>query len=261
MHRAAAFALSSCPSQSVAATWRGALSALLPGSSSSAATLSAVGAASRATRFASTTKDASTDLHNDSTLPTEHYVKAAAERLQVDPGIMKGIITPDRELTVQLVMSMENGELEQFTGYRVQHNDALGPFKGGVIYHPDVNIQSMRNLASLNTYKAALLNLPFGGSKGGVAIDPRDLTDRELQRLSRKWVQALAEVLGPKTDIPSSDIGTAERHMAWMFDQYSKINGFSPACVTGKPLDLHGCHGRDTAGGKVRLTQSSAHCW
>lgn len=188
--------------------------------------------------------------HDTSNLPTDVYVQDAAARLQVNPQVLKSILHPDRELTVQLVVPMDDGSMEQFTAYRVQHNNTLGPFKGGIMFHPGVTLESMRSLASLNTWKAALLNVPFGGAKGGVALDPKLLSDREQQKLIRKFVNSMQDILGPSIDIPAPDIGTDERHMAWMFDQYSKIKGYSPAVVTGKPLWLHGSHGRDSAGGR-----------
>jgi len=180
----------------------------------------------------------------------DSYVKDAGYRLNVCPTILKSIVPPDREMTVSLVLPMENGEVGQFTAYRVQHNNTLGPYKGGIIYHPDVDLRSMRSLASLNTWKAAINNVPFGGAKGGVAVDPKLLSQRELEKLSRKYINGFQEILGPSSDIPSSDIGTDERTMAWMFDQYSKLKGYAPAVVTGKPMYLHGSYGRDSAGGR-----------
>ncbi|GIL62997.1 hypothetical protein Vafri_17150 [Volvox africanus] len=181
---------------------------------------------------------------------TSVYVKEALNILDFDPQIEKAILNPDREVKVNLVIPMDNGEVNMYDAYRVQHNNVLGPFKGGIIFHPAVNLENMRSLASLNTWKFALLNVQFGGSKGGVAVDPRTLSDREMEKLTRKYVQALQEVIGPRTDIPAPDINTSERHMAWIFDQYSKLRGFAPAAVTGKPLWLHGIVGRDSAGGR-----------
>ncbi|EFJ44182.1 hypothetical protein VOLCADRAFT_65188 [Volvox carteri f. nagariensis] len=185
---------------------------------------------------------------------TSVYVKEASEAafniLDFDPQVEKAILNPDREVKVNLVVPMDNGEVNMYDAYRVQHNNVLGPFKGGIIFHPAVNLENMRSLASLNTWKFALLNVQFGGSKGGVAVDPRTLTDREVEKLTRKYVQALQEVIGPRTDIPAPDINTDERHMAWIFDQYSKLRGFTPAAVTGKPTWLHGIVGRDSAGGR-----------
>ncbi|GIL69837.1 hypothetical protein Vretimale_10115 [Volvox reticuliferus] len=181
---------------------------------------------------------------------TSVYVKEALNILDFDPQIEKAILNPDREVKVNLVIPMDNGEVNMYDAYRVQHNNVLGPFKGGIIFHPAVNLENMRSLASLNTWKFALLNVQFGGSKGGVAVDPRTLSDREMEKLTRKYVQALQEVIGPRTDIPAPDINTSEKHMAWIFDQYSKLRGFAPAAVTGKPQWLHGIVGRDSAGGR-----------
>lgn len=181
---------------------------------------------------------------------TSVYVKEALQLMDIDPQLEKAILNPDREVSVNLVVPMDNGEVNMYSAYRVQHNNALGPFKGGIIFHPAVTLENMRSLASLNTWKFALLNVPFGGAKGGVAVDPRGLSEREVEKLTRKYVQALQEVLGPQTDIPAPDINTDERHMAWIFDQYSKLRGFAPAAVTGKPTWLHGIVGRDSAGGR-----------
>ncbi|GAX80582.1 hypothetical protein CEUSTIGMA_g8019.t1 [Chlamydomonas eustigma] len=190
------------------------------------------------------------DTTREIILPTDVYVTEAAKRQGVADGVLRAIINPDKEVTTSLVLARENGEVDQFLAYRVQHNNTLGPFKGGIVFHPAVDIESMRSLASLNTWKAAVMNVPFGGAKGGIAVDPGTLSERENQKLTRKYVNAMQEVLGPSTDIPSSDIGTDERNMAWIFDQYSKIKGYSPAVVTGKPLHLHGSYGRDSAGGR-----------
>ncbi|PNW78640.1 hypothetical protein CHLRE_09g388800v5 [Chlamydomonas reinhardtii] len=181
---------------------------------------------------------------------TSVYVKEALDLLDFDPQVEKAILNPDREVTVNLVVPMDNGEVNMFPAYRVQHNNALGPFKGGIIYHPGVTLENMRNLASLNTWKFSLLNVQFGGAKGGVGVDPRSLSERETEKLTRKYVQALQEVIGPHTDIPAPDINTDEHHMAWIFDQYSRLRGFAPAAVTGKPTWLHGIVGRDKAGGR-----------
>ncbi|GLC46010.1 hypothetical protein PLESTF_000745900 [Pleodorina starrii] len=181
---------------------------------------------------------------------TSVYVKEAFNILDFDPQVEKAILNPDREVKVNLVVPMDNGEVNMYDAYRVQHNNVLGPFKGGLILHPAVDLENMRSLASLNTWKFSLLNVQFGGSKGGVAVDPRSLSEREMEKLTRKYVQALQEVIGPRTDIPAPDINTDERHMAWIFDQYSKLRGYAPAAVTGKPVWLHGIVGRDSAGGR-----------
>ncbi|PNH10330.1 Glutamate dehydrogenase A, partial [Tetrabaena socialis] len=164
---------------------------------------------------------------------TSVYIKEALGLLDFDPQVEKAILNPDREVKVNLVVPMDNGEVNMYDAYRVQHNNTLGPFKGGLIYHENVSLDNMRSLASLNTWKFALLGVEFGGSKGGVAVDPRGLSEHEVEKLTRKYVQAMREVLGPRIDIPAPDINTDERHMAWLFDEFSKLKGFAPAAVTG----------------------------
>lgn len=181
---------------------------------------------------------------------SNYFMKEAAEMLDLNKEHEKAILNPDKELTVELRVPMDNGEVELFTAHRVQHNNARGPFKGGLVYHPDIHLEDTRRLATLNTWKTALMDIPFGGAKGGVAVDPFKLSERELEKLTRKLVQGMKEILGPFTDIPAPDIGTDERVMAWIFDEYSKYKGFSPGVVTGKPLHLHGSIGRDSATGK-----------
>mmetsp|Transcript_25248 Transcript_25248/g.54872 ORF Transcript_25248/g.54872 Transcript_25248/m.54872 type:complete len:452 (+) Transcript_25248:72-1427(+) len=183
-------------------------------------------------------------------LPTSVYAKEASEHIKVSPQILRSILNCDKEMKVELVVSLDNGEVAQFSAYRVQHNNSRGPYKGGIVYHPDVTIDSMRSLASLNTWKAAVMGVPFGGAKGGISVDPKTLSERELQKLTRKYVTGLQEIIGPNLDIPAPDIGTNDQTMAWFFDQYSKLKGYSPAVVTGKPVWLHGSYGRDSAAGR-----------
>lgn len=181
---------------------------------------------------------------------TKMFVKQAFELLDLPAKLEKTILNPDRELSVELVVPMDNGQVEIFSAHRVQHNNSRGPFKGGIKYHPDATIDDIRSLASINTWKTALMDVPFGGAKGGVMCDPTQLSQRELEKLTRKLVQSIKEIVGPSSDIPAPDINTDERVMAWFFDEYSKFKGFSPAVVTGKPLHLHGSHGRDSATGR-----------
>mmetsp|Transcript_28219 Transcript_28219/g.71949 ORF Transcript_28219/g.71949 Transcript_28219/m.71949 type:complete len:464 (-) Transcript_28219:476-1867(-) len=185
-------------------------------------------------------------------MATAVYVHEALEQMdgKVNPGIVKSILHPDREMTVQLPVPMDSGEIELFSAHLVQHNNSRGPFKGGVIFHQDVTLEGMRSLAALNTWKTAIMDVPFGGAKGGVAVDPRLLSVREQEKLTRKMVSALQHILGPVVCVPAPDIGTDERHMAWIFDQFSRIRGYSPAVVSGKPLWLHGIHGRESAAGR-----------
>jgi glutamate dehydrogenase (NAD(P)+) len=145
---------------------------------------------------------------------------------------------------------MDNGEIQTFTGYRIQHSNARGPMKGGLRYHPEVDLEEAKSLASLMTWKTAVVDIPFGGAKGGITVDPRELTDRENERLTRKFIQQIHENIGPMKDIPAPDVNTNAQVMAYIVNEYSKFNGFSPAVVTGKPLDLHGSEGREEATGR-----------
>ncbi|KAF8059750.1 pyrC [Scenedesmus sp. PABB004] len=178
------------------------------------------------------------------------FVREAMELLDIHPQLQQAILNPDKRLSVELRVPMDSGEVEIFMAHRVQHNNSRGPFKGGFKYHPEASLDDVESLASLNTWKTAVMDVPFGGAKGGVMVDPAALSARELEKLTRKLVQVMKEVLGPHTDVPAPDIGTDERVMAWIFDEFSKHRGFSPAVVTGKPLHLHGSHGRDTATGR-----------
>ncbi|MCS6903531.1 MAG: glutamate dehydrogenase, partial [Candidatus Bipolaricaulota bacterium] len=141
-------------------------------------------------------------------------------------------------------------EIGVFTGYRVQHNDARGPMKGGIRYHPTVNDDDVRALASLMTWKTAIVNIPFGGAKGGIACDPKRMSEAELERLTRRFIAKIHEVIGPYQDIPAPDVNTNAQVMAWIMDEYSKFHGFAPAVVTGKPVDLFGSEGREEATGR-----------
>jgi glutamate dehydrogenase (NAD(P)+) len=157
---------------------------------------------------------------------------------------------PWRELRVQVPVRMDDGRLEVFTGYRVQHNGARGPYKGGVRYHPQADQDEVRALASLMTWKTALVDLPFGGSKGGVQCDPGLLSINELNRLTRRYTLNIEHLLAPNRDIPAPDLGTNAQTMAWMMDAYGQLHGYSPAIVTGKPVELGGSLGRDSATGR-----------
>jgi glutamate dehydrogenase (NAD(P)+) len=176
--------------------------------------------------------------------------ETAAELLGLSHSMRQRLCTPFREITVQVPVLMDNGEIEVFLGHRVQHNGARGPTKGGVRYHPSVDLHEVRGLATLMTWKTALLDLPFGGAKGGVAVDSRKLSRRELERLTRKFTERIAIALGPYRDIPAPDMGTNAQTMAWMLDEYSQKKGYSPAVVTGKPVTLGGSLGREEATGR-----------
>src|SRR5687768_13327203 len=145
-----------------------------------------------------------------------------------------------RELTVQVPVRMDDGRLEVFTGYRVQHNAARGPYKGGIRYHPNADLEEVRALASLMTWKTALLDVPFGGAKGGIAIDPTQMSQRELQAMTRRYANGISHVIGVYRDIPAPDMNTNAQTMAWFMDAYSARAGYSPGIVTGKPLSIGG---------------------
>jgi len=185
---------------------------------------------------------------------------AVAERLHLDPGIASVLRTPARELTVSFPVKMDDGSIRVFTGYRVQHNSARGPVKGGIRYNPLVNLDEVRALAMWMTWKCAVVNLPFGGAKGGVAVDPRALSDHELERLTRRYASEIGIIIGPEKDIPAPDMGTDARVMAWIMDTYSMNIGHSvPGVVTGKPLSVGGSQGRTEATGRgiLYITQEA----
>ncbi|HZN62157.1 MAG TPA: Glu/Leu/Phe/Val dehydrogenase dimerization domain-containing protein [Planctomycetota bacterium] len=154
-----------------------------------------------------------------------------------------------RELKVQIPLRRDTGKLEEYFGFRVQHNGARGPYKGGIRYHPTVNLDEIRALASLMTWKTALVDIPFGGAKGGVNCDPHSMTDNELQYLTRTFTRKIDMALGIYRDIPAPDVNTNAKVMAWMLDEYGRKNGYTPAIVTGKPIALGGSQGRESATG------------
>jgi glutamate dehydrogenase (NAD(P)+) len=163
------------------------------------------------------------------------------------------LMTPKRELKVECTVQMDDGSVSTFIGYRVQHDDSRGPMKGGIRYHHEVDPDEVNALASLMTWKTAVVDLPYGGAKGGVNCDPRKLSDNELQRLTRAFVEGIHDIIGPDKDIPAPDMGTNARTMAWIVDEYSKFHGWSPGVVTGKPIELGGSYGRDAATGRGML--------
>ena len=175
---------------------------------------------------------------------------SAAERLGLSEGCRQMLRRPWRELQVQVPVHMDDGHIEVFTGHRVQHNGARGPYKGGVRFHPQADQDEVRALAALMTWKTALVGIPFGGAKGGVQCDPRSLSDGELNRLTRRYALSIDHIIGPHRDIPAPDLGTNPQTMAWMMDAYGQLHGHSPAIVTGKPLELGGSLGREAATGR-----------
>ena len=185
--------------------------------------------------------------------PTEAirlYFDRAAERLGLSPNMRKLLLIPKREVQVQIPVELDNGELETFIGYRVQHDDARGPMKGGFRYHHEVDLDEVRALATLMTWKTAVVDLPYGGAKGGVCCDPRKLSADEIERITRKFIDQIHDIMGPDTDIPAPDMGTNAHVMAWIRNQWEKYHGFNPACVTGKPVELYGAEGREEATGR-----------
>jgi glutamate dehydrogenase (NAD(P)+) len=180
----------------------------------------------------------------------DHFVHLALNRIGVDDEMRHLMLTPYREVKFGLPLVSHEGGLRLFTGYRVQHNHSRGPFKGGLRYHPDVDLKHFRDLASAMTWKCALVDIPFGGAKGGINCDPTELNTRELEVLTKRFVERLGEMLGPDHDIPALDMGTSEREMAWIMEAYSQDFGHEPGVVTGKPLQLSGSPGRAAATGR-----------
>jgi glutamate dehydrogenase (NAD(P)+) len=172
----------------------------------------------------------------------------AASILNLDPRLRAVLREPVRELHVSLPIRMDDGDVKVFKGFRVQYNDARGPSKGGIRFHPDETIDTVRALAAWMTWKTAVMDLPLGGGKGGVICNPKLLSERELERLSRAYIDAIAWIMGPDRDIPAPDVYTTPQIMGWMMDEYSKLSGHStPGAITGKPLSLWGSLGRDDA--------------
>ncbi|MEX2080894.1 MAG: Glu/Leu/Phe/Val dehydrogenase [Dehalococcoidia bacterium] len=189
----------------------------------------------------------------ESLSPSESVLQAvneSAERIRLEPEPLELLQTPWREMHVQLPVRMDDRSLRIFEGYRVQHNGARGPYKGGVRFHPKADLDEVRALAMLMTYKCALLDLPFGGSKGGVMCDPTRMSETELNRLARQYMNHISMILGVYRDIPAPDVGTNAQTMAWMMDAYGQRNGHTLAIVTGKPPELGGSQGRDQATGR-----------
>ena len=175
----------------------------------------------------------------------------AAQKLNLDEGIWKVLRYPNRELIVHIPVSLDNGKLEVFTGFRVQHSIARGPAKGGVRYSPDVTLDEVRALASWMTWKCAVVNIPFGGAKGGIICDPHKMSQGELERMTRRYTAELMEFIGPEKDVPAPDMNTNEQTMAWMMDTYSMhMRQTVTAVVTGKPINIGGSRGRREATGR-----------
>jgi glutamate dehydrogenase (NAD(P)+) len=175
----------------------------------------------------------------------------AAHKLNLDDGLWKILRYPQREIIVHIPVAMDNGTLEVFTGFRVQHSIARGPAKGGVRYSPDVTLDEVRALASWMTWKCAVVNIPFGGAKGGIIVDPKKMSQSELEKMTRRYTAELIEFLGPEKDVPAPDVNTNEQTMAWMMDTYSMhMRQTVTAVVTGKPINIGGSRGRREATGR-----------
>ena len=181
---------------------------------------------------------------------TQLYFNRAADLMDLTDNVRRLLLSPKREVQVSVPIEMDNGEISTFVGYRVQHDNTRGPMKGGLRYHPDVDLDEVRSLAALMTWKTAVVNIPYGGAKGGISVDPARLSPWELERITRKFVDEIHDLVGPDVDIPAPDMGTNAEVMAWFMNQYSKYHGFAPACVTGKPVELYGVPGREEATGR-----------
>jgi len=179
-----------------------------------------------------------------------HYFDEAVDRLGIADDLAAVIKTSYREVQVQIPIRLGDGKIHVFSGYRVQHNGARGPYKGGVRFHPEVDLDEVRALASLMTWKTAIAGIPFGGAKGGVNCPTDDCSTDELERVARSFIDKIEKLLGPNRDIPAPDVGTNAQTMAWMMDEYGKLHGHTPACVTGKPIALEGSFGREAATGR-----------
>jgi glutamate dehydrogenase (NAD(P)+) len=180
---------------------------------------------------------------------TNHYIRKASRIMNLGPRVEQLLLSLEAEHHVTIPIERDNGELAVFSGYRFQHNSARGPTKGGLRFHPTLDADDVRALATLMTWKTAVVNVPFGGAKGGVACDPAHLSQGELERITRKFVERISQEIGPQRDIPAPDVNTNAQVMAWIMDHYSRLHGFAPAVVTGKPVELHGSEGREAATG------------
>src|ERR1051326_365290 len=176
----------------------------------------------------------------------------AAKLIKLDNGMHEILAHPKRVLTVSIPIRMDNGEVKVFTGFRSQHNDARGPFKGGIRYHPQVTIDEVKALSMWMTWKCAVADIPYGGGKGGIICDPKKMSDGELERMTRRYAYAIADIIGPLTDIPAPDVYTGGKEMAWIMDTYSALKGNygQPEIITGKPLSIGGSLGRNEATGR-----------
>lgn len=179
------------------------------------------------------------------------YLEQAAKELRLEQGLLEVLSHPRKVVTVSIPVKLDNGEVQVLAGHRVQHCDVLGPYKGGTRYHPDVTLREISALAMLMTWKCALVGIPYGGAKGGIALDPAKYSAGELERITRRYTSELIKDIGPSVDIPAPDVGTSAREMAWMMDTYSMNVGHAvPGVVTGKPISIGGSRGREMATGR-----------
>ena len=180
----------------------------------------------------------------------KHYFTVAADRLGMPDDVRAVLMSAYREVQVQIPVRLQDGKIHVYSGYRVQHNGARGPYKGGVRFHPEVDLDEVRALASLMSWKTAIAGIPYGGAKGGVNCPASELGEPELQKITRSFISKIEKVLGPTRDIPAPDVNTNAQTMAWMMDEYGKLHGHTPAIVTGKPIALGGSYGREAATGR-----------
>ena len=200
---------------------------------------------------------------SSSSNPTSAAYKHAIKELGLKSNIANTLEMPDRELTVEVSFRKDNGEIDSVVGFRVQHNNTRGPFKGGIRYHQHVDIEEVRSLATLMTWKTSLLDIPYGGGKGGIGVDPSKYSKTELERMSRNFFRAIDPIIGVNIDIPAPDVNTNAQVMSWFMDEYSQTHGYTPAIVTGKPLELGGSEGREAATGRgtAVITRETADKW
>ncbi len=189
-----------------------------------------------------------------------HYFDLAAERLKLRDDVAAVLRSSYREVQVQIPITVNDGTIHVYSGYRVQHNGARGPYKGGVRFHPEVDLDEVRALAALMTWKTAVVDVPFGGAKGGIHVDPDPMSESERERMTRRYTDQITHIIGPTRDIPAPDMNTNAQTMAWMMDQYGRKMGHTPQIVTGKPIALGGSHGREAATGRgcVMLLEEAA---
>jgi glutamate dehydrogenase (NAD(P)+) len=181
---------------------------------------------------------------------TAQLVERCCDLMHLDPNIKHRLLTPQRALIVTVPARMDDGSVKNFIGYRVQHNNTLGPYKGGIRYHPDVNLGEVSALAMLMTFKTAVAGIPLGGAKGGIRIEPSDFSRQEIQKVTRRYTTEIINFIGPESDIPAPDMGTSGQTMAWIMDTYSEMKGYAvPSVVTGKPISIGGSKGREEATG------------